>query len=81
MAPHSNRGRLTVNLQGKWWMYANLIPQGSECLGTVTTQRGETGVLIRTGVGIYARLNAGALVSLPQGKVQAAIDAALAGKS
>lgn len=74
---HTNRGRLTVDVNGKWRLYANILPQSAVALGTVTTQRGETGALIyieRTG--IYARLNAGSIVSLPQVKVQAAIDAA-----
>lgn len=73
---HNQRGRLTVDLGGNWRWYANIIPAGSECLGTVTTQHGETGALIFTASGIYARLNAGALVSLPQLKVQAAVAAA-----
>lgn len=76
---HNQRGRLTVDLGGKWRWYANIIPAGSKCLGTVTTQHGETGALIFTASGIYARLNAGALVSLPQAKVQAAVEAARAG--
>lgn len=74
---HKNRGRLTVDLNGKWQLYANILPQSAVALGTVTTQRGEIGALIyieRTG--IYARLNAGTVVALPQAKVQAAIDAA-----
>lgn len=76
---HINRGRLTVDLGGKWRLYANTLPQSAEALGTVTTQRGETGALIyieRTG--IYARLNAGSIVTLPQAKVQAAVNVARA---
>lgn len=76
---HKNRGRLTVDLNGKWRIYANILPQSAVALGTVTTQRGETGALIyieRTG--IYARLNSGAIVALPQAKVQAAVAAARA---
>jgi len=76
---HNQRGRLTVDLGGNWRWYANVIPAGSQCHGTVTTARGETGALLFTARGIYARLNAGALVSLPQAKVQAAVDAARAG--
>jgi len=76
---HNQRGRLTVDLGGNWRWYANIIPAGSQCLGTVTTANGETGALIFTASGIYARLNAGALVSLPQAKVQSAVDAARAG--
>lgn len=76
---HNQRGRLTVDLGGNWRWYANIIPAGSQCLGTVTAASGETGALIFTASGIYARLNAGALVSLPQAKVQSAVDAARAG--
>lgn len=76
---HNQRGRLTVDLGGNWRWYANIIPSGSQCLGTVTTANGETGALIFTASGIYARLNAGALVSLPQAKVQSAVEAARAG--
>lgn len=79
MPPHSNRGRLTVDLGGKWRHYANIIPAGGVALGTVTKDD-MTGALVwieRTG--IYVRLNAGAQVVLPQAKTQAAIDAARAG--
>lgn len=76
---HNQRGRLTVDLGGNWRRYANIIPPGSKCIGTVRTTNGETGALIFTGSGIYARLNAGTIVSLPQGKVQTAVDAARAG--
>lgn len=79
MAPHSNRGRLTVDLGGKWRLYANIVPAGGVALGTVTKDD-MTGALVwieRTG--IYVRLNAGAQVVLPQAKTQAAIDAARAG--
>ena len=76
---HNQRGRLTVDLGGNWRWYANIIPAGCQCLGTVTTARGETGALLFTAIGIYARLNAGAVVSLPQAKVQAAVDEARAG--
>ena len=72
---HNQRGRLTVDPGGNWRWYTNIIPAGSQCLGTVTAASGETGALIFTASGVYARLNAGALVSLPQAKVQSAVDA------
>lgn len=81
MKAHAHRGQITVDLAGAWRRYANHIPLGGEPIGTVTTARGETGALIwieRTG--IYVRLNAGAMVALPQRKVQAAIDAARIGR-
>ena len=74
---HNNRGRLIVDLGGPWRWYANRLPPGSRAIGTVTTAWGDTGALVyieRTG--IYVRLNAGAMVALPQRKVQAAIAAA-----
>lgn len=77
MAAHPSRGVLSVDLAGAWRRYANHIPMGGEALGTVTTARGETGALVyieRTG--IYVRLNAICMISLPQRKIQAAIDAA-----
>lgn len=76
---HNQRGRLTVDLGGNWRWYANLLPAGCQCLGTVTTANGETGALLFTASRVYVRLNAGAMVSLPQAKVQAAVDAARAG--
>jgi len=76
-AAHPSRGVLTVDLDGPWRLYANRLPATGIALGTVTTARGETGALVyieRTGV--YVRLNAGCMISLPLRKIQAAIDAA-----
>lgn len=79
MSPHPSRGRLSVDLAGKWRYYANILPVSGVALGTVTKD-GSTGALVwieRTG--IYVRCNAGSIVVLPQAKVQAAIDAARSG--
>lgn len=76
---HDNRGRLTVDLGGNWRLYATHLPATGKALGLVTNA-GMTGALVfieRTC--IYVRVNVGAAVSLPQAKVQAAIDAARAG--
>lgn len=76
---HDNRGRLTVDLGGNWRLYANNLPVAGKALGLVTKD-GMTGALVHIeSTGVYVRLNAGAMVALPQAKVQAAIDAARAG--
>lgn len=73
MAPHANRGRLAVDLSGKWRLYSNTIPQGSQVLGTVTRDAGDTGALVITAAGLYAQVNAGVVRALPQSKVAAAV--------
>lgn len=71
-----NRGRITIDPSGAWRLYATTIPAGADVLGTVT-QGAETGALIRCrGTGLYAQLNAGAVRSLDQRKVSAAMGAA-----
>lgn len=68
-----NRGRLTVLLGGPWRLYSHPLA-GWEMLGTV--QRGmEIGALARSSAGIYAQINAGAVRSIDQRKVVAAIEA------
>ena len=71
---HNNRGRLTVDLGGKWRLYTNTLPVNSRALGTITRDIGDTGalVLIET-TGLYVQINASCLRSLPQSKVTAAI--------
>lgn len=76
---HNNRGRLTVDLGGKWRLYANTIPSSGVALGTVTKDDATGALVFIERTGIYVRLNAGVMVVLPQVKVQAAIDAARAG--
>lgn len=76
---HTNRGRLIVDLGGKWRLYANTIPSSGVALGTVTKDDATGALVFIERTGIYVRLNAGAMVVLPQVKVQAAIDAARAG--
>lgn len=77
---HNNRGRLTVALGGAWRLYSNTIPAGSRALGTVNRDIGDTGVLVQIeATGRYVQVNAGAVRSLPQSKVAAAIEAARAG--
>lgn len=74
--PHNNRGRLAVDPNGAWRLYwGNApIPAGSQIAGTVSRDVGDTGALIRTAAGIYVQGNAGALRSLDQRKVIAAME-------
>ena len=77
---HNNRGRLTVALGGAWRLYSNTIPAGSRALGTITRDIGNTGALVQIdATGLYVQVNAGAVRTLPQAKVAAAVEAARAG--
>lgn len=76
MAAHDNRGRLSVELGGKWWLYQPRVPAGSNALGTVTRSTGETKALILTAAGIYAGMCGDCMRALDQNKVAAAIAAA-----
>lgn len=74
---HNNRGRLTVDLGGKWRLYTNTIPEGSLALGTVTSgELGDIGALVRLGSGSYVQINAGVLRNLDGRKVAAALGTA-----
>ena len=71
---HNNRGRLTVDLGGKWRLYTNTIPANSRAIGTVTRDGYDTGALVLIEVtGLYVQINASALRNLDQRKVIAAI--------
>lgn len=69
---HSNRGRITVDPNGNWRLYAPTIPKGCTVLGIINRD-GETGALVQTQAGIYSMLNARVLASLDQRKVKAAL--------
>lgn len=74
----AHRSRVTVEVPGKPGLYQTAQLPGWEVIGTVTDAEG-TGALLRNErTGIYCRANAGAIRSLPQRKVQAALDAAKA---
>lgn len=74
-----NRGRLTVLPGGPWRHYTHPLP-GWRMLGTI--QRGmEIGALGISPAGIYAQINAGAVRSIDQRKVAAAIAATSKGAS
>ena len=72
---HEQRGRITVNLNGNWRLYSNILTYTAKGLGTVIAD-GETGALIYfSQTKIYARLNAQVIKPLNQRKVIAAIEA------
>jgi len=78
---HNQRGRITVDLGGKWRLYTNTLPANSRAFGTVTRDIGDTGALVRIEAsGIYVQVNAGAARSLPQLKVAAAVTEARTGQ-
>lgn len=72
----AHRSRITVESPGKPGIYQLAPLPGWETIGIVTDADG-TGALVRnTRTGIYCRANAGALRSLPQAKVVAALASA-----
>lgn len=74
------RGRLAVTPGGPWRLYQHAPLPGWTMLGTV--QRGMViGALARSAAGVYAQINGGAVRSLDQRKVQAALDAQATGRS
>lgn len=73
----AHRSRLEVEISGRsrFYLLPAGMPPGWEIIGTVTDADG-TGALVRNHhTGIYCRANAGALRSLPQRKVRAALEA------
>jgi len=71
---HTNRGRLTVDLGGKWRLYTNTIPANSRAIGTITREGYDTGALVLIeATGLYTQVNASSLRSLNQRKVVAAL--------
>lgn len=74
---HSNRGRVTVDVNGNWRLYTNTIPANSTPLGTVTRDESDTGALVRISeTGVYVQVNAGTIRSLDGRKVAAALGTA-----
>lgn len=72
----SHRSRIVIERPGNPGLYLLPagMPAGWEVIGTVTDADG-TGALVRnTRTGVYCRANAGTLRSLPQRKVEAALD-------
>lgn len=77
---HNNRGRLTVDLGGKWRLYTKLLPANSRAIGTITRDGIETGALVLIeSTGLYVQINAGSVRNLDQRKVVAALTDARSG--
>lgn len=76
MSTLDNRARLAVQLGGAWRLYwgNGPLPPGAQALGTITRGIGDTGALLRTGVGIHVQGNAGVIRTLDQRKVREAIE-------
>lgn len=71
---HDNRSRLTIEQPGKPRLYQPADLQGWEIIGTVTRGESDTGALVHNKqTGNYAQANAGAIRSLDQRKVLAAL--------
>ena len=74
----THRSRLAVDVPGRPAFY--LLPAGMapgwEIIGTVTDADGAGALVRNTRTGVYCKANAGAVRSLPQRKVQAALAAA-----
>lgn len=71
----SHRSRVSVEVPGEPALYHSTPLPGWQMIGTVTDADG-TGALAVSPTGIYCRINAGAVRSLPQHKVRAALDGA-----
>ena len=77
---HNNRGRLTVDLGGKWRLYTNTLPTNSRAIGTIARDDIDTGALVRIeSTGLYVQINAGSVRNLDQRKVIAALIEARSG--
>lgn len=71
----THRSRITVEIPGRPGFYQLAPLPGWDVIGTITDADG-TGALVRnTRTGIYCKANAGAIRSLPQRKVAAALAA------
>lgn len=77
MIAHTNRGRITVDPKGAWRLYTLTVPPDSTVVGVIARGLGDRGALVRINrTGEYVQVNAGAVRSLPQNKVIAAVRAA-----
>jgi hypothetical protein len=75
MTSTNNRSRLTIDRTGPWRLYAGAgwPLQGWTMHGTVTRDTGDTGALGLSPAGVYCQVNAGAVRSLNQRKIVAAL--------
>lgn len=71
----AHRSRIAIDMPGRPSLYQPAPLPGWDVLGTVTDADGAGALVRHQRTGIYCRANAGALRSLPQSKVQAALDA------
>lgn len=77
MIAHTNRGRLTVEVGGKWRLYTNTIPEGAEAIGVVTRgDLGDMGALVKLSSGNYVQANGNVLRNLDGRKVASALGTA-----
>ena len=67
-----NRGRYTVVKGGPWRLYTHQL-RGWQMLGTIQRDM-EIGALALSPAGIYAQINAGAVLTLDQRKIKAALE-------
>lgn len=71
---HDNRSRITIEQPGKPRLYQSADLPGWEIVGTVTRGESDTGALVRNlSTGVYAQATAGAIRTLDQRKVLAAL--------
>jgi hypothetical protein len=71
---------LSVEIPGRPRLYQLAPLPGWDVIGTVTTKH-HTGALVRNRItGTYCRANGGALTSLPQGEVRAALKSLTGGE-
>ena len=77
MIAYTNRGRLAVEVGGKWRLYTNTIPEGAEAIGVVSRDElGGIGALVKLSSGNYVQINAGVLRNLDGREVAAALGTA-----
>lgn len=77
MIAHTNRGRLSVDVGGKWRLYTNTIPAGAEAIGVVSRgELGDMGALVKLANGNYVQINAGVIRRLDGRKIAAALGGA-----
>lgn len=69
----ARRSRISVEIPGNPELYISVVPPGWEVIGVVTDAEGAGALVRNRDNGVYCRINAGALRSLPQRKIQAAL--------
>jgi hypothetical protein len=57
---------MQIQIHGDWRNYTNVLPDGSQPVGVVTTDGGRTGALVRLVTGMYVQVNNGIVHNLPQ---------------